>query len=118
MIATDDAVKVPDQVTVIGPTPYTDGGSEICHVCPDATVTDRAVTACPSNVGIGSATVADADDGPMMNAATFAPVGHVSTAPVVGNVMVSCAPACGGDWIAYAVIRLSFQTPINVRYVI
>jgi len=69
-------------------------------------------------VGIGSATVADADDGPMMNAATFAPVGHVSTAPVVGNVMVSCAPACGGDWIAYAVIRLSFQTPINVRYVI
>jgi hypothetical protein len=92
-------VSVPDQVTVIGPTPYTDGGSGTNHDWPDATVTLLAVTACPSNVGIGSDTVADADDGPWMNADTFAPVGHVSTAPVVGSVMVSCAPACGGDWI-------------------
>jgi hypothetical protein len=32
------------------------------------------------------------------------PVGQVSTAPVVGRVVVICAPACGALWAANAVI--------------
>src|SRR5262249_54608608 len=48
MTFTVAAVRVPDQVSVTGPGPYTADGMGTIHVCPVATVTDRAVTACPS----------------------------------------------------------------------
>jgi hypothetical protein len=80
---------VPDQVRVTGPVPYTLAGMGMAHVCPDAMVTDREVTARPSTLGTGIATVADADEGPATTITIFAPVGHVSTAPVVGVTPVS-----------------------------
>jgi len=86
---TDEAVSVPDHVKVTGPGPYTVDGMGIAHVCPEALVTERAVTARPPTFGTGIATVADADEGPTTTMTMFAPVGQVSTAPVVGSTPVS-----------------------------
>ena len=48
--------------------------------------------------------VADADDGAVIHIPMPCPVGTVSTAPVVGAVIVIWAPACPGACTAKAVI--------------
>jgi hypothetical protein len=72
-------------------------GSGISWLVAVAMVTDRGVTDCvASTAGIGIATVADADDGPTTHRPMPAPVGTVSTEPVVGAVRVMTAPPCPG----------------------
>src|SRR6476660_1556455 len=67
----------------------------------------RPVTVCvASTFGIGMVTFADADDGPTTSRPMPAPVGTVSTEPVVGAVRVMTAPPCPGALTAKAVMFL------------
>jgi len=99
------AVSVPAHVTVTGPVPYTVAGNGISALVPVEMTTFRPVTACvPSTFGIGIVTFADAELGPTTYSPIPAPVGRVSTDPVVGAVRVMTAPACGGPCTVKAVI--------------